>query len=395
MPGNVLVGSVLVIFAAIISFSALKSFTVPYLWISLTWVVVILCAIVLVPRYRSLWIKFIVLVSIFAGLEAYFWISENWVFTQIKSEGTFRWAEHDLLGYTAHKGVSHREAKFYRDKKMYDVVYTMDAYGHRITPPYKLNRTSNKQCILFFGDSNTFGLGLNDQDTLPYRVGIRSGAGYDVYNLSFMTHGPHQMLMMLERDMINPTVNCSPGEIKYVIYQTTADHVRRAAGLRDKVDLHRGPQYVLQENGGVTYQGQIGEDRSTAEKIERQLSKSYLYRKLVGGNAMYSRAYNSEDVELYLAIVGSARTRVKSQYPESEFHVLVWGNDTYDKNKVLLKQVLAGLTEKGISLHRINDILPGSDDNKPEYFIIEFDPHPNAAANDRIAKYIVEKILKK
>lgn len=145
----------------------------------------------------------------------------------------------------------------------------------------------------------------------------------------------------------------------------------------------------------MSYEGQFGEDGSTAEKIKRQLSKSLFYRKLVGGNALYSRSYNSKDLALYLAIVDSARARVKSQYPESEFHVLVWGNDAYDKDKVLVKKILVGLTKQGIPTHRINDILPDSDDNKPEYFLLKFDPHPNAAANDHIAKYIVEKILKK
>jgi len=269
----------------------------------------------------------------------------------------------------------------------------MDANGLRISYPHPQGAKANRRCVLFFGDSYTFGWGLNDQDTMPYRVAVRAGEMYRIYNLAFLTHGAHQMLAALEHGLTNKAVECAPREIKYVIYSASADHVRRAAGLRE-IDLHHGPRYVLGASGSVSYQGQFGEDRSTAEKISSRLAKSFLYRKLTGGNAVYTRRANGDDVALYLEIVDAARARIKALFPNSEFHVLVWGYDSLDKDKVLAQQITKGLSDKGLSVYRVNDILPGSDDGKSEYFMGGFDLHPNAVANDRIAEYIVRRVLK-
>jgi hypothetical protein len=131
-----------------------------------------------------------------------------------------------------------------------------------------------------------------------------------------------------------------------------------------------------------------------AEKIKSQLTKSLFYRKLVGGDAINYRHYNNEDIALYLAIVDSARKRVKNLYPESEFHVLLWENDALDKDGTLAKQMLKGLRDKRIIVHRIDDILPGSANGKAEYYLGGWDLHPNAMADDRIAEYVVHNILK-
>lgn len=398
MLGSLLVGSVLGTFAAVISFFSLKYFSVPYIWIALTWVSVFVCGLVLMPRAKVVWASLAIVTCTLAGLESFFWASEHWVFKDLRKEGTMTWASDDVLGYTAPKGVALTEAKYYQGKKLYDVVYTMDANGLRISSPPLHGAKGTRGCILFFGDAYTFGWGLNDQETLPYRVAVRSGESYRVFNLSFLTHGPQQMLVSLDHGLVGKEVNCTPQQIKYVIYTATPDQVRRAAGLR-QIDYLHGPRYVLGADGSVSYQGMFGEHLSRTEKIRAYLEKSFLFRKLVGGNAIYYRRYNDADVKLYLAIVNAAGARIKSMYPNAEFHVLVWGNDALDLDKTgsLSKKLLGGLKDqgKGFVLHRVNDILPGADQDKPEYFQGEFSLHPNAAADDRIADYIVHNILKK
>jgi hypothetical protein len=397
MLGNALVASVLVVFALIISFSALKWFTEPYLWIFLAWASVFLCALRLIPRAKTMWVSLAVLACSLAGLEGFFWVSEHWIFKDVRSEGTFAWVSDDVLGFAAPKGVARTEAKYYRGEKLYDVVYTMDANGLRISSPHPHGAKASLGCVLFFGDAYTFGWGLNDQETMPYRVAVRSGEKYHVYNLAFLTHGAHQMLVALDHGLVNKEVDCASRDVKYVIYSATPDQVRKAAGLRE-IDHQHGPRYVLGADGSVSYQGQFGEDRSIAEKINSRLVKSSLYRKLVGGDAIYYRRYNDADVALYLAIVNASSVRMKSLYPDAEFHVLVWGNDALDLDRSgeLSRKLLSELKDKGkgFVVHRINDILPGADEDKPEYFMGKFSLHPNAAADDRIADYIVHNILK-
>jgi hypothetical protein len=393
MLGNMLVGLVLVVFAVIISFSAVKWFPEPYLWIFLTWASVFLCALRLVPRARTAWISLVILSCVLAGLEGFFWISGIWIYKDVKSEGTFKWVSDNVLGFVAPKGVARTEAKYYRGEKLFDVVYTMDANGLRITYARPPSTKTNRPCVLFFGDSYTFGWGLNDQETMPYRVATRTGEKFRVYNLAFPTHGAHQMLAALDHGLVGKEVDCAPQDINYIIYVATPDHVRRAAGLRE-IDFRHGPRYVLGADGNVSYQGQFGEDGTKMEKIGIQLAKSSLYRKLVGGDAIYTRRYNGADVTLYLAIVGAARTQIKNAYPNAEFHVLAWSNDAKDKDKALASQIIKGFSDKGFAVHRVEDILPGSSDNKAEYFLGGWDLHPNAMADDRIAQFVVRDILK-
>lgn len=395
--GIAVVGGVLVALASIVSIAALKGFAIPYVWIALVWASVMLCGWVLVPRAKTAWISLTVLLSVLAALEGFFWASEHWVFKDIRSEGTFTWASDPLLGYTAPKGVALTEAKFYRGKKLYDVVYTMDANGLRIASPNVQSYGAATPCILFFGDAYTYGWGLNDQDTLPYRVAVKLKEKYRVYNMSFLTHGPQQMLAILEHNLVSKETRCTPGDVKYVIYSATPDQVRKAAGLREIDHLH-GPRYVLAADGSVKYRGQFGEDPSRVEKLRAQLEKSFLYRSLVGGNAIYYRRYNDADVALYLAIVKAARARVKTLYPDAQFHVFVWGNDAVhlDKSGSLSKKLIGGLEamEDDLKVHRVNDILPGSDTDDPAYFLGRFSLHPNAAANDRLAEYVANMIVK-
>jgi hypothetical protein len=398
MLGNQLVGVVLGTFAAVISFVSLKYFSVPYIWIALTWASVFVCGLVLVPRAKVVWVSLAIVTCTLAGLEGFFWVSEHWAFKDIRKEGTMTWVSDDVLGYVAPKGGAWTEAKYYRGKKVYDVVYTIDGNGLRISSPPEQSAKGNRGCVLFFGDAYTFGWGLNDQQTLPYRVSVRSGEKYRVYNLAFLTHGPQQMLATLDHDLASKEVNCASQQVKYVIYTATPDQVRRAAGLR-QIDYLHGPRYVLGADGTVSYKGMFGERLSRWEKIRAQLEKSFFYRELMGGDAIYYRRYNDADVKLYLAIVNAASARIKGLYPNAEFHVFVWGNDALDLDKTgsLSKKLLGGLKDqgRGFVVHRVNDILPGADQDNPEYLQGEFSLHPNAAADDRIADYIVRNILKK
>ncbi len=398
MLGNMLIGGAMLVFAAVISIFTLRytAPSAPYLWLLLVWAIVFLSALKLIPRAKFFWISCVTIIGVLAALEGYSWIAATRVFKDIKTDGsTFSWVKNDLLGFSAPKGVALRDVKIYRGKKVFDVVYTMDANGLRISSDHPQDTGMNLPCILFFGDSYTFGWGLNDEDTLPYRVATRVGEKYRVYNLSFETHGAQQMLAELEQGVVSKEVACAPQDVKYIIYSATPDQVRRAGGLRT-IDQSHGPHYVLKADGSVVLQGQFGEIHTRAENIRAQLEKSWFYRKMVGGDAIYLRHYNSGDLKLYLAIVDSARNLSKKLYPESEFQVLAWGNDPLHKDKdgALRNQMIDGLIKKGLSVRRINDILPGSDDNKPEYFMGEFSQHPTAADNDRIAEYIVHDILK-
>jgi hypothetical protein len=394
MLGKVFVSCVLILFAAANSFFSLKYFTLPYLWIALSWIGVLLSAVVLLPSLKRASLAIIGAIAVVSIVEGAIWYMDNSVHGDIAKSGTFNWASHHILGYTADKDTTQSSALIYRGDKLYDVSYTMDKNGFRVTPPGPIAERDRKGCVLVFGDSFTFGWGLNDKDTMPYMLALRSGQRYAVHNLAFLTHGPHQMLASFEFGLLVPSVKCREGERHYVLYQTTPDHVRRVAGIRDRVDLHHGPGYTIDGDGKASYRGQFGSNLSTREKIDGYLAKSALFRKIVGGDAMYTRRYRQGDLNLYFAVLEQARSRMSKMYAHSEMHVLLWGGDQFDTQGILRREIQKGLTDRRFTVHRIEEILPGADQYKEEFYLRGFDPHPNATANEKIANYVASRILK-
>ncbi|UCF64817.1 MAG: hypothetical protein JSW33_03000, partial [bacterium] len=286
-------------------------------------------------------------------------------------------------GYAPGKGKATTSNKFLGEKEIYNVTYTIDSNGLRVAPPYK--NKENSECILFFGGSVTFGEGLNDNETVPYRVGIKTRGEFRIYNFSFHGYGPHQMLAAIEHDMVDTIIKCKP---EYAIYQAIVNHVDRSAGL-SSWDRH-GPRYILQSDGSVKNKGHFNDDKidgGIGQKIRNEMEKSLLYKKYFDGNEAVSRAH----IELFVAIIDKSRRLLEERYPGLKFHMILW--DRPERNRKLIIDLL---NEKDVPLHLIEEILPHYPENRSMYEISPpYDTHPNAHANERIADYIITHILKK
>lgn len=278
------------------------------------------------------------------------------------------------LGYAPVKGAVQRLSRAKGDTVIYDVEYTIDSLGLRVSPTPKMPVPT--ECILFFGDSYTIGEGVPDTETMPYRVGVRTDGRYHVFNFGVHGYGPHQMLAQLETDRVSRVLDCAP---RYAIYQAIPAHVARAAG---RAGLP-GPRYRFQSDHSVRRDGTLLEDvgpLTWTGYVLSQLNKSALL------NVIRARV-RPEDRELFLAIVAKAAATVEREYPGAEFHVLLWLNDPARENWMAM-----GLRARGIRVHLIDDVLvnPGGDG---EALRLPGDGHPSAVAHDQIAAYVVQQIL--
>jgi hypothetical protein len=173
----------------------------------------------------------------------------------------------DTLGYGPIAGAIVEARKVLGPRLIYRVTYTIGENGLRITPEDGDNR-----CILFFGDSFTFGEGVEDQQSMPYIVAELSKR--KTYNFGFHGYGPHQMLSAIEHGLVDRIVDCEP---HWVIYSALPQHVARSAGywLWDE----HGPKYVV-ENGHAQYVGHFDDQNSELDEIQRkimnQVGKSYM-----------------------------------------------------------------------------------------------------------------------
>lgn len=289
---------------------------------------------------------------------------------------------HPVLGYAPIKGVVADSRLYYGDELVYDVTYTIDDDGLRISPPARRDASG---CILFFGCSFTVGEGVRDDETLPYRVGVLTRGQHRVYNFGFHGYGPHQMLAALESGMVSKIVKCQP---RHVFYQALDRHVLRSSGL---VEWDRvGPRYVVSEGGSVVRAGSFADTPysvAVGNSFTRQLGKSHIYKKIMGRSE--SSRVSDEDLHVFGGIVEAARAEVAAMNAEAQFHVLLWSFDT-----PLTRRVVDELASRGIRPYFVRDALPDTNYRKA-YALGPHDHHPSAKTYDLVARYVVAEIIDK
>jgi hypothetical protein len=370
------------ILAILLTLTALKYFPWPYLWILPWWFscFVFFTLITKKSSYKAIWVNFAFIFLIFGCFEVFSWISLE----GMRREGGYTkgfFTSDDILGFAPARKQSIRSRLYKGNKLVYDVVYTIGDNGLRISPPYASNDPYH--CVVFFGDSFTFGEGVNDYETMPYLVGKLSG--YNVYNFGFPGYGPHQMLAALEHGVVKEIVECRP---HIAIYQALPrDHIARSAGL-SSWDKH-GPRYILLSDDTLKYTGHFDENAiakpaTVISRVGAQIDKSLFYKK-------YFKHYsiNDGDAKLFLEIVDASRKTFADIYPGSNFHVILWDWSPNDKYTNIVQE---GLRNKGINLHLISKILPNFPERKSIYEIPN-ETHPNSLAHTYIAQYVVETIL--
>ncbi|MGH9677151.1 MAG: SGNH/GDSL hydrolase family protein, partial [Candidatus Acidiferrum sp.] len=120
-----------------------------------------------------------------------------------------------------HAGRFHAERRDPTGAVIYFADYTIDANLLRQT-------TSGEKgpAIVFFGDSYTFGDGVNDAETLPQAFADLLDRKERVLNLGFTGYGPQQFLRELETGLFDPLIGSRP---RLFIFMTAAWHAERTA----------------------------------------------------------------------------------------------------------------------------------------------------------------------
>ena len=378
---NVRRWTLLVIATPLATAGTLIFFSRPYLWVFSVWLLACVYAAVVSRRTlpRAVWVNLGAVVLALLLLEAYF-SSQQAPVDATRYEGRYTqdyFTGDDLLGYGPTKGISATARKLFADAPVYDVVYSIGQDGLRVAPPHHQDATG---CVLFFGDSLTFGEGVGDEQTMPYRVGVKSNGRYRVYNFAFHGYGPHQMLAQLEQGVVQRSISCRP---QHAIYQAIVPHIARVAG-RAFWDKH-GPRYRIAADHQVVFSGHFNDTTASTLIGALRLQDMQIYAHLFGDQ----RPTSDADIELFLGVVQRARDVFEHQYPQGKFHILLWhyqGDQVYDK-------VIQGLRAHQLDVRAVDDILPQYAAHPALYEIGAHDAHPNPRAHDLIADYVVTGVL--
>jgi hypothetical protein len=357
----------------------LQFLAAPFPWLFVSWFIAFLlvarCQTRTLGKALFFYLSFVPLA--FCIFETYLWMAEK-PEEQAYLPKTAIIRNHAFLGYAPLKNSAASHMKYYGQEFVFNAVYTIDSDGLRMSPPYHVHEGLGS--ILFFGGSFTYGTGVNDRETMPYQVGIKTRGRYRIYNFGFRGYGPHQMLSALEHGLVERIVKARP---RYAIYQALPGHIGRAAGL-GFWDVH-GPRYILNKEGKIVNKGHFD------KRLTSLLIKSHIFRKILVRN-LGRIQYEKKHVDLFIEIVLASKKMIEALYPGCEFHLIFWDDNLHKSTE----EVLTRLREKQIGVHPVSHIFnsQGASIRPSDLRISKHDAHPTPLAHEIIADYVAREIIK-
>jgi hypothetical protein len=298
--------------------------------------------------------------------------------TETSPAVTYAWSVgQPIIGWGApHAGRFHAEKT---DPKsgvpIYRVDYTFDSNLLRETHSVETGPT-----IVFFGDSFTFGMGLNDADTLPQVFADLLGRKQRVLNLGFGGYGPQQFLVELQTGRFDGVIGAQPR--LFIFLTAAALHVERTACK--PFWMRHGPRYAL-ENGQVALKGACNEGSSLwlREGIENTAS----YRLFV---APYRNKISRADVDLYIRVLVAAVNVAKEKYGIATLIPYIPAGASYLKETGFSDDEIVQRLRDGGAM--VVDVSLAKEEAAGAKLRIEGDGHPTPLANRLRASIIKDYI---
>jgi hypothetical protein len=222
-----------------------------------------------------------------------------------------------VLGYTLPPNAQIVDKTTRGGTLLYQATYTTDAYHRRITPIDYLEQ--RHKFLLFFGCSMTFGLGVNDDETMPFYM-AQYASHYHPYNYGVSGYGPHYMLAQLQRGTLTKEINENEG---IGIYTFIDHHIDRAIGtmrVYNQWEEH-APFYTLDAHDRLVRKGDFTSGRRVVSFLYWVLGKSQILQYF---NVTFPTSISEEHIRLTARIIAEAHTVFHQQFPHAEFYVLLY-----------------------------------------------------------------------
>ena len=274
-----------------------------------------------------------------------------------------------------------RSVGHYSGELIYDVVYTQNGLGMRMTPtaaPQKRERF-----LAFFGGSYTYGHGVEDDETLPYYTG-QLAPDFVPYNFAQRGDGPQQMLDWIREGSLPDLIQERNG---YGIYVYMPYHLERLVGAMPSFNLWTAefPHYRLDETGGLIRDGTFRTGRPLRSLLYDALWEWPVLRSLK--IRLPLRRYPKKDLDLLVAVIAAARDSFQRQFSASRFAVLIYcfpDQPPARWNGYIAEQ----LQTQGIAA--IDACAWLGETDIPTYRLPDF--HPKPAMHRRVAQVLVQEL---
>ena len=274
-------------------------------------------------------------------------------------------------------------------KPVYDVVFTIGPDGFRITPKYGSDSSqfvngnqADIQLVNFFGDSFTFGEGVQDYETMPYYfAALRNQKSLPIFVKNYGVHGwGMQQALAIIQSPIQKNAN-----LQFAL--TAPWHASRSA-CADSFSLG-SPKYKLLANGLVERDGycrSFGWVEHSPKAIRGLITKSNIFN-LVQDSLLVTKDQD-EQVRLYLGILKTMQKELAAKGQRLVIGFIKaddnWFTGSYTNEKILKQIRDIGITVIDMTLANKNENLD------PSFYIHELDKHPSGAGHEARAKLLVD-----
>jgi hypothetical protein len=340
-------------------------------------------SLVLAALPRTLQINLMVLLSLWVVLEMTFGVINS---RRPKVTGSPNpindhdyYVDDPILGYKAGPNSIARHTESYGKRQLYSVTYQIDELGRRSTPVD--SSEPRPKFLLFFGDSNTFGDGLEQRQTLPYYAG-QLARQYQPYNYAFSGWGPAQMLDLLQVRNIPSETSQREG---YAIFFFIKDHLGRVIGSSNIPWGTHFSHYVLSRGGHLERAGNFASGRPLTTLLHDFVHWSNIAKYF---GLMLPFRYTEDHCRLTAEVMAEAQRILLKQVKLEGFYVVI--SPVSDDEELKISQEFMGhLRKLGVKYLDYTHLYDTSDRRYREN---EWDGHNSAVANQVIAQKLVEDL---
>lgn len=378
------------IFAAL----ALAAFPAPFAFIGLGgFILCVLCAL----KTRNSRVK--LALSYFSVLPLCLGVGEIYAYLKIQPKSSdvktqypkIYWTDNNITGYGVLPNVSGKSIS--RNERtgeiLYDINYSTNENGWRKVATSNAN---SSKCFVFFGDSFTYGEGVNDDETLSFLFG-KEMKDYQIFNFGYHGYGPHQALALLQSGEVERILGDKCESVNG-LYENITDHIKRANGFSAWEQGNKNAPRFKLENGKAVWVN-IDKNVEQKPKFTQKLAqtkygrKSYLLELLAKNRYSFKQEHN----ELYFAILEGIKSELETRL-NANFTLFLWDptNLSEDLEKREFEAILAWLETSKIQYFLMSQTAEDYTTNRLKYGIHADDLHPNALANEKIAKFLAQKI---
>ena len=242
-----------------------------------------------------------------------------------------------------------------------------------------VNADSPSPKIIFLGCSLSFGVGVNDPETLPYKLGkLENVSTLNLGGIGFGVNHVFQLFLDKYAD--------SDNHGKLFIYLMIPDHVLRAAG----VDSYCAGPAFRRTGDSLVYTGLLAYPDNKAAYYCSVFGCFSFIGHMVANMEQSNRVKHVPREEFEKAYLMIRKMSQRAKASGGSFILLFWDKYDYtatDRN-LYYRQTMEGEIERlrkdSVKIIRVSDIL---DIDDPKYYI-PYDRHPNAIAYDTIANYL-------